>query len=157
MAGSRAPQTKRKRPGRPPRGEYVDKRKTLSTRITSELRDRLDKSADESGRSLSQEIEFRLEQSFRAEDAYYREFGDKSLYMTMRWFALTLDEAQQITEKPWKKDEETFGIAANALWTMLRKGMPESGAGLPDKRADRMGRRLGENFMKRIMKDRKRE
>ncbi len=135
----------------------MDKRKTLSTRITSELRDRLDKSADESGRSLSQEIEFRLEQSFRDEDARYREFGDKSLYMIMRWFALTIAAAQQITEKPWKKDRETFRIATNALWTMLRKGMPESGGGLPDKLADRMGRRLGENFMRLIMKDRKRE
>ncbi len=161
MAGSRAPKTKRKRPGRPPQGEYVDKRKTLSTRITSGLRDRLDKSADESGRSLSQEIEFRLEQSFRDEKALYREFGDKSLYMTMRWFALTLDEAQQITEKPWKKDEETFGIAANALWTMLRKGLRK---GLPapprlryDPFADRMGKMVGEKLFKLGTRERKQE
>ncbi len=161
MAGSRAPKTKRKRPGRPPQGEYVDKRKTLSTRITSGLRDRLDKSADESGRSLSQEIEFRLEQSFRDEKALYREFGDKSLYMTMRWFALTLDEAQQITEKPWKKDKETFGIAANALWTMLRKGLRK---GLPapprlryDPFADRMGKMVGEKLFKLGTRERKQE
>jgi len=139
----------------------VDKRKTLSTRITSGLRDRLDKSADESGRSLSQEIEFRLEQSFRDEKALYREFGDKSLYMTMRWFALTLDEAQQITEKPWKKDEETFGIAANALWTMLRKGLRK---GLPapprlryDPFADRMGKMVGEKLFKLGTRERKQE
>jgi len=139
----------------------VDKRKTLSTRITSGLRDRLDKSADESGRSLSQEIEFRLEQSFRDEKALYREFGDKSLYMTMRWFALTLDEAQQITEKPWKKDKETFGIAANALWTMLRKGLRK---GLPapprlryDPFADRMGKMVGEKLFKLGTRERKQE
>ena len=165
MAGSRAPQSKRKRPGRPPRGEYVDKRKTLSTRITSDLRDRLDKSADESGRSLSQEIEFRLEQSFRDEKALYREFGDKSLYMTMRWFALTLDEAQQITEKPWKKDEETFGIAIKALWTMLqkRKGLPAPPLilGLPmadyQRRIERTGKRVGEKLFRLGTQDRKRE
>ena len=143
----------------------MDKRKTLSTRITSDLRDRLDKSADESGRSLSQEIEFRLEQSFRAEDAYYREFGDKSLYMTMRWFALTLDEAQQITEKPWKKDEETFGIAIKALWTMLqkRKGLPAPPLvlGLPmadyQRRIERTGKRVGEKLFRLGTQDRKRE
>ncbi len=165
MAGSRAPQTKRKRPGRPPRGEYVDKRKTLSTRITSELRDRLDKSADESGRSLSQEIEFRLDQSFRDEKALYREFGDKSLYMTMRWFALTLDEAQQITKKPWKKDEETFEIAIKALWTMLqkRKGLPAPPLilGLPmadyQRRIERTGKRVGEKLFRLGTQDRKRE
>jgi len=161
MAGSKAPQTKRKRPGRPPRGEYTDKRKTLSTRITSGLRDRLDKSADESGRSLSQEIEFRLDRSFRDEDAYYREFGDKSLYMTMRWFALTLDEAEQITEKPWKKDKETYRIATNALWTMLRKGLRK---GLPapprlryDPFADRMGKMVGEKLFKLGTRERKQE
>ncbi len=142
MAGSRAPQTKRKRPGRPPRGEYVDKRKTLSTRITSDLRDRLDKSADESGRSLSQEIEFRLEQSFRDQEALYREFGDELVYKMMRWFAIAIDAAQQVTDKSWKNDRETFRIATQAIWTMLRKGIPESG-GLPDRFADRMGKRLG--------------
>ena len=163
MAGSRAPQTKRKRPGRPPRGEYVDKRKTLSTRITSELRDRLDKSADESGRSLSQEIEFRLEQSFRDEKALYREFGDKSLYMTMRWFALTLDEAQQFTEKPWKKDRETLGIAIKALYRMLGKGLPAPPPlrGLPmadyQRRIERTGKRVGEKLFRLGTQDRKRE
>ncbi len=165
MAGSRAPKTKRKRPGRPPQGEYVDKRKTLSTRITSGLRDRLDKSADESGRSLSQEIEFRLEQSFRDEKALYREFGDKSLYMTMRWFALTLDEAQQITEKPWKKDEETFGIAIKALWTMLqkRKGLPAPpplrGTSFAEYKRliERSGKRVGEKLFRLGTQDRKRE
>ncbi len=143
----------------------MDKRKTLSTRITSDLRDRLDKSADESGRSLSQEIEFRLEQSFRAEDAYYREFGDKSLYKTMRWFALTLDEAQQITEKPWKKDEETFEIASKALWTMLqkRKGMPAPpplrGTSIADykRQIERSGKRVGEKLFRLGTRERKQE
>ena len=47
-----------------PRGPYAYKRKTLSTRITAETRKRLDMAAEASGRSLSQEIELRLEQSF---------------------------------------------------------------------------------------------
>jgi len=39
-------------------------RKTTSTRITPEVRARLDEAAASSGRSLAQEIEIRLEQSF---------------------------------------------------------------------------------------------
>ena len=110
---------------------------------------------------MNKEIVERLERSFRDQEALYREFGDKSLYMTMRWFALTLDEAQQITEKPWKKDEETFGIAANALWTMLRKGLRK---GLPapprlryDPFADRMGKMVGEKLFKIGTRERKQE
>lgn len=45
----------------------MDKRKTTSTRIAPELRARLDECVAQSGRSLSQEIESRLERSFGAE------------------------------------------------------------------------------------------
>ncbi len=56
------------RPGPRPRGPFEDKRRTLTTRITDGTRDRLDTAAAAAGRSLSQEIEMRLEQSFRDED-----------------------------------------------------------------------------------------
>ena len=125
------------------------------------LRAKIEKASKAQGISINKEIVERLERSFRDQEALYREFGDKSLYMTMRWFALTLDEAQQITEKPWKKDEETFGIAANALWTMLRKGLRK---GLPapprlryDPFADRMGKMVGEKLFKIGTRERKQE
>lgn len=57
------PKTSKKR-GPRPQGPYADKRKTLTTRITGEMRNRLETAANDSGRSLSQEIESRLEQSF---------------------------------------------------------------------------------------------
>ena len=56
------------RPGPRPRGPYADKRKTLTTRITTKTRERLDAAAKATDRSLSQEIEFRLEQSFLRTD-----------------------------------------------------------------------------------------
>src|SRR4051794_36998227 len=56
-----------KRRGRPnlPAGE--GKRYALGLRTTKELRDLLQQAADSSGRSLAQEIEFRLERSFERE------------------------------------------------------------------------------------------
>jgi hypothetical protein len=56
-----------KRRGRPnlPAGE--GKRYALGLRTTKELRDLLQQAADLSGRSLAQEIEFRLERSFERE------------------------------------------------------------------------------------------
>jgi hypothetical protein len=43
------------------------KRFPLSLRTTKELREKLEKAAKDTGRSLAQEIEFRLEQSFDRE------------------------------------------------------------------------------------------
>lgn len=53
----------RRRPGRPPLPEGQGKLQTLGTRITQELRDNLEQAALKSGRSLSAEIEHRLEKS----------------------------------------------------------------------------------------------
>jgi hypothetical protein len=57
------------RPGPKPRGPFDDKRKTLTTRITEETRTKLEAATAATGRSLSQEIEFRLERSFQTEEA----------------------------------------------------------------------------------------
>jgi hypothetical protein len=52
------------RPTRPPRsGERV----TLGLRVTADLKRKLEKDAGKSGRSLSQEAEIRLEQSYDRE------------------------------------------------------------------------------------------
>jgi TraY domain len=50
--------------GRKPKGEFGGKSAWLSTRITEETREKLEAAAAKSGRSLSQEIEARLKQSF---------------------------------------------------------------------------------------------
>jgi predicted HicB family RNase H-like nuclease len=51
--------------GRKPQGEFKGKASMLCTRITPETRMALEMAAKESGRSLSQEVEIRLEYSFR--------------------------------------------------------------------------------------------
>jgi hypothetical protein len=53
-----------KRRGRPALPPEKGKRYAIGIRTTKELRDLLQKAADSSGRSLAQEIEFRLERSF---------------------------------------------------------------------------------------------
>ncbi len=65
-----AKQPKKRGPGRPARGPYTDKRKTLTTRITADMRQALEDAAAKADRSLSQEIELRLEQSFRVGDLF---------------------------------------------------------------------------------------
>ena len=57
----------RKRIGRPPISIADGTRAGVGFRVTSRLKAQIRAAADASGRSLSQEIEFRLEQSFRDE------------------------------------------------------------------------------------------
>ena len=56
-----------KRPGRPRIEPAEGERVQLSFRVTPELKRRLTAAADKSGRSQSQEAEFRLERSFWAD------------------------------------------------------------------------------------------
>jgi hypothetical protein len=58
-----------KRPrGRPPKYAGQGKRQNFSFRITEKMRERLIQSVKESGRSLSEEIEFRLDRDLNWED-----------------------------------------------------------------------------------------
>jgi hypothetical protein len=59
---------KKPRMGRPPRhaGERLSKNRTF--RVRGELDDRLQTSANKSGRSVSEEIEYRLERSYQIDD-----------------------------------------------------------------------------------------
>src|SRR5262249_20428406 len=57
-----------RKPGRKPRGPYEGKRETITTRITPSTRQKLEQAAEPTDRSLSQEIEFRLQRSCDRED-----------------------------------------------------------------------------------------
>jgi len=65
-----------KRKGRPIKAAVEGERTQLGLRVTAEMKRKLEAAALESGRSLSQEAELRLEQSFE------REFILKSM---QRW------------------------------------------------------------------------
>jgi hypothetical protein len=54
------------RRGPKPQGPFEYKRRMLTTRITDDIRTKLDAAARAAGRSLSQEVEMRLESSFQA-------------------------------------------------------------------------------------------
>ena len=58
---------KRKRLGRPMKPPTPGERTPLGLRVTAEVKQKLEEAAIQSGRSLSQEAELRLEQSFERE------------------------------------------------------------------------------------------
>ena len=107
------------RRGPKPRGPYIDKRKTITTRITEETRYRLEEAAKASDRSLSQEIEWRLMQSFQTEDQRHAEFGGVQNYRLGRLIAVTISEIEIISETEWYRSEENLDYATGLVCALL--------------------------------------
>lgn len=97
--------------GRPPKGEFHNKRAVFSTRITPELKASLVKAADRNGRSLSQEIERRLRNSLLKEnfaDKTISAFGGKESYALHKLSVMAREHVEFNTGKTWLDDAFTF-------------------------------------------------
>ena len=93
------------------------KRTPLNMRTTRELRERLEREAADSGRSLAQEVEVRLERSFRDEDALIKAFGGRKTYAVLRVMGSVAAQIQTRTGKTvadWKT-----GVAIGRAWKRL--------------------------------------
>ena len=105
---------KSSRPGPRPRGPFQDKRKTLTTRITERTRKGLEEAAAAEDRSLSQEIEFRLEESLRRD----QEFGGRELRGLFRMMTGAAEIIEGRTGKSFSEDFETF-LTMKKAWDRL--------------------------------------
>src|SRR5262245_56685576 len=92
-----------KKRGPAPRGPFEEKRRTLTTRITDATRRRLEDAANRAGRSLSQEIEFRLDQSLRGDDTW----GGPELHALFRMLSGAASLIERRTGKGNLADWET--------------------------------------------------
>jgi hypothetical protein len=116
MPAKKKPVAKAKR-GPAPGGEYVGKSSVLSTRITADLREWLEKAAKTSGRTLSQEIENRLRETFREEKELSDRFGTYRTALILQVVALVLN-AMRNPENPnaeWLDDPHAFQLAKDAI------------------------------------------
>ena len=66
--------------GRPTKEPKAEGRVSLGLRVTPEAKRKLDHAARKSGRSQSQEAEFRIEQSFRDTDQIIKTWGSREVY-----------------------------------------------------------------------------
>ena len=94
------------------------KRVPLNMRTTQEVRDRLEHAAADSGRSLVQEVENRLEFSFLGEDAREREMGGRELLALFRMLGAVAEFIEERTGKKWSEDFDT-GLAVQVAWKAL--------------------------------------
>jgi len=80
-------QPERGRRGRPPTPTERAKRHAVGIRTTKALKDSLQRAADSSGRSVAQEIEFRLERSFESDEFLKEVFGTSRLQYIFKTFS----------------------------------------------------------------------
>ena len=116
------------------------KRTPLNMRTTRELRERLEREAADSGRSLAQEVEFRLEQSFAEEKsqaefsdervrAVYAQFGTLETFLVARMLANAIHTIEAVTGKNWMDDPEAHRQTQEACKNILDAFRPPGGKG----------------------------
>jgi hypothetical protein len=119
-----------------PKGPFENKRYTLTTRITEDTRRALEAAAQRSGRSLSQEIEGRLEQSLRDSQNENLRFGDLFAQNLFQLMAAVLPFIEARTGSSWHSDYDTFSLATRAWDKLIAAIEPEQTGAFADKVAE---------------------
>ncbi len=121
-------QPKAKR-GRPPKPAEDVKAKNLTFRTRGALRDQLEEAANDAGRSISEEVEYRLIRSF---DRVDEEFGSAALYGIMKAAAISMQVtgesamgARLDAATAWLDDPYAYDQAVKAAQKILEAFRPE--------------------------------
>ncbi len=104
-----------RRAGRPRQLQHNEKRTTFGTRLRPELRDYLAAQAAGNGRSMSEEIEDRLETSRMADDAW----GGARVVALLRILAAIAAE-----HRGWLDDHAAFELVRNRWLAALNEREP---------------------------------
>jgi hypothetical protein len=115
----KAQQIGAKQRGRPSeRGEA--KRAAIAVRTTPTIKDQLARSAEAKGRSITQEVEARVEQSFELDEL----MGSSSTKALMIELARQISRAEAATGKDWFDDPTTHRAAMLLIEHALRSARP---------------------------------
>ncbi len=134
----RPPKVGRRSPGRPPKGDEA-KRTQFNTRLRVAVRDRINDAAIQAGRSLSEEIEFRLERSLddqnRLKEALELALGPRVAGITLlSGFAAKAagDHAMvfsggplNVSERPWLENPFAFSQVSAAIAEIIKGVKPD--------------------------------
>jgi len=139
---------KRRRGGWPARTPNPGERVPMSFRVTPEFKAKLDQAANESGRSLAQEIELRLERSFDEErhltDILELGFGQQAAALMLAIGHVVREMAPLprpgspgwlSDPEPYRRMVESINLLLQAIdpvedpvaWASLRKGVSDEG------------------------------
>lgn len=117
--------------GRPPLNPKAPKTVHISTRFPAELRERLLQAKAKSGRSLSEEIAYRLEQSFTEEPRSAAHFGGVKTRAVLFLIARALHHLRIVTGQSWLDHPFTFRHAAEAIAEVMGDFVPDGDPMIP--------------------------
>lgn len=100
-----------------PEGE--GRRVPVMTRTTPEMRERLESAASASGRSLGQEVEYRLELSFLEKDLVERVIGAEHTAAFVRDVVTAASLIETYAERRWNEDRYTRTQVAAAIARLM--------------------------------------
>jgi hypothetical protein len=111
----------KRRPGRPARTPAPGERVPMSFRVTPTFKARLDKAAQESGKSLAQEVEQRLERTFVDAEIWGGHLNMAAHHM-LATVVFTMAGVSRKTPESWLYDPETFE-AVLRIWRVALKAV----------------------------------
>lgn len=114
------------RRGRPPLPKGLGKRASFNTRLRDEVKVRLEQAAVVAGRSLSEEIEHRLERSLSDEDMRFQAFGGATRYFEAQMLASAVTAVENQTGQGWRSDRRTYREVKAVIAGILDALAPET-------------------------------
>src|SRR4051812_3657198 len=112
--------------GRRPRGEYPEKKRVFASRVREDTWAMLQWTAAKSGRSVSQEFEFRLRRGLDEDEKIESAFGDLKTYGLMKLAAQAVRSMCDLKNLKvhWTADVAAFDDALEAITRTLRGFRP---------------------------------
>ena len=125
------------RRGRRPKGEYPEKKRVFASRIREDTWEMLQRAAAKSGRSLSQEFEFRLRRSLDDDEKIESAFGDLKTFGLMKLAAQAVKSMCDLNNLKvhWTANVTAFDEALEVI-TRTLKGFRQLTATTPKHTAD---------------------
>jgi hypothetical protein len=114
------------RRGRPPKGEYPEKKRVFASRIREDTWEMLQWAAAKSGRSLSQEFEFRLRRGLDDDEKIESAFGDLKTFGLMKLAAQAVKSMCDLNNLKvhWTANVTAFDEALEVMTRTLKGFRP---------------------------------
>jgi hypothetical protein len=114
------------RRGRRPKGEYPEKKRVFASRIREDTWEMLQRAAAKSGRSVSQEFEFRLRRSLDDDEKIESAFGDLKTFGLMKLAAQAVKSMCDLKNLKvhWTADVTAFDEAIEVITRTLKGFRP---------------------------------
>jgi hypothetical protein len=109
-------QEQQRKRGRPPKAEDEVKRHPIGVRTTKALKEKIEDAAAGSGRSVAQEVEARLEQSFRP--------VERHIALPLDMMSAMIRIAEERTGQRWNDDITTWVAVKQSIMMLIDSNRP---------------------------------